>query len=130
MEAERIAYEIQINQLQTNVGDLERELESLNRENKELRRIGAQRLRELEEFKRRVKDMDEQHRIQVDEVKRELSSKLSKQSSVSDYSYHKAKLLYRNLIYWLKLGLPTRVTSRPYNKSIENTRNKLRNFNN
>lgn len=79
-EAERLAYETQIEQVQMNLTDLEREHKVLKDENKELRKLSATRLREVEEMKRQAAELKENFNLQSIELKSEIGRlKLEKQ---------------------------------------------------
>lgn len=79
-DAERKAYETQIDHLQINIGDFERENHMLRDEIKDLRRIGAQRLREVEEHKKLAKEVEEKYKVEMIEVKKQIGMiKLNRQ---------------------------------------------------
>lgn len=79
-EAERLAYETQIEQIQTNLADLEREHKVIKDENKELRKLSAQRLREIEETKRQMAELKENFNLQLVDLKNEMGRlKIEKQ---------------------------------------------------
>ena len=70
LEAERRIYEMEIDQLNAATLELERDLELLREENKELRRVGALRVKEVDEVRKQMKAMEDKYKVELSEIRK------------------------------------------------------------
>ncbi len=70
LEAERRIYEMEIDSLNTANIELERDLELLREENKELRRVGAVRVKEIDDVRKQMKAMEDKYKVELSEIRK------------------------------------------------------------
>jgi len=83
---------MQIDQLQNNLMEAERENESLREENKEFQKLSAKRLRENEELRKQLKALEEKYKTEIIEIKKHVGSLQANKQDVDQLANkHKAE---------------------------------------
>jgi len=92
LEAERAVYEMQIDQLQNNLMEAERENDNLKEENKEFQKLSAKRLRENEELRKQIKALEEKYKAEIIEIKKNIGNLQANKQDVDQLANkHKAE---------------------------------------
>lgn len=94
LEAERRIYEMEIDQLNGATLELERDLELLREENKELRRVGALRVKEVDDVRKQMKAMEDKYKVELSEIRKTVGNiQVNKQDNDSAIKYRAEKAI-------------------------------------